>query len=438
MVRFRIETRFKESEIGQLEIKGLDAHYLVAQGVCGKIPLDWEMKKINDDYEVNTGRRVSPNLNGSVPVYGASGFSGYSNDFITDGDTIVTGRVGTLGQFFFVKNKADISDNALYITTRKRGSNLKFLYYFMKNVLKDIDEVLNVGTSQPLIKQSEMRRFLIPFPREEEKSRITDVLTYFDDLIENKEAQNNILGKTAIAVFRNWFINFEPFKDGGFQGSLLGEIPKGWEVKPIGDIANLKNGFPYTGKEKFGEPVEGGHLFITLNNVTQGGGFKPKYFWIKTSKLQERHLLDEGDLIMTNIHFGVGGLEAGRLMATPALVTFPFDYKQKKAAYSMDITRILPLEDSYKFYLYLYLVITREDSVSFSTGTGVLHLDIKNFKRNKMVVCPPSQILAKFASLVQPLFQKIASNQKQIAVLRKIRDTLLPLLVFGKLRVDEV
>jgi type I restriction enzyme S subunit len=69
---------------------------------------------------------------------------------------------------------------------------------------------------------------------------------------------------------------------------------------------------------------------------------------------------------------------------------------------------------------------------------GVWGFDLKNFKENYFIPIPPPPILQKFHSLVEPLFQKIILNQKQIMVLRKIRDTLLPLLVFGKLRVEGI
>ncbi|MEM2145017.1 MAG: restriction endonuclease subunit S [Candidatus Jordarchaeaceae archaeon] len=119
MVRFRWEVNFKESEIGMLTTKGT-AHYIFAHGVCGKIPKDWKVKRINEDYDVNTGERVSPTSEGPFPVYGANGFSGYSHNFLIDKDAIITGRVGTIGQVYRVNSKSNISDNALYITKKRK------------------------------------------------------------------------------------------------------------------------------------------------------------------------------------------------------------------------------------------------------------------------------------------------------------------------------
>jgi type I restriction enzyme S subunit len=238
-----------------------------------------------------------------------------------------------------------------------------------------------------------------------------------------------------MAIFKSWFIDFEPFRDGEFVYSeeLGKEIPKGWEVKKIGELAELTNGISYKGDEKYEEPIDDGMIFITLNNILRGGGFKTEYSWIKSERIKEHQTLNEEDLIIANTDM----TQEAKVIGSPAIVVFPSDYKGK-GVYSHHITKITPKKREFKFFLYSYLKITQNENATFSTGTNVLGLDIDNFKRNKIVILPPSHILQSFHSLVEPLFQKIILNQKQIMTLRKIRDTLLPLLVFGKLRVEEV
>jgi len=316
----------------------------------------------------------------------------------------------------------------------------KFSNYFLYSYLKVSQEenatfangvnVLHLDLNQFFLHKS------IPFPSQPEQSRIATVLSWFDDLIENKKRQNEILEKTAEAIFKNWFVDFEPFKDEEFVYSeeLGRRIPKGWEVKPIGKIAELKSGISYSGEEKFEEPIEGSYIFITLNNTIEGGGFKPVYAWIKSDRIKHDHFLEEGDLILPNTE----QTKDERLLGSPGSVFFPYYYDKQVGIYSMDIVKVKPFEDYYKFFLYFYLKITREESASFHTGTTVLHFDRKNFGRNKLIPLPSPEIIQKFHSFVDPFFQKIILNQKQIMLLRKIRDTLLPLLVFGKLRVEEI
>jgi type I restriction enzyme S subunit len=274
----------------------------------------------------------------------------------------------------------------------------------------------------------------IPYPKPSEQIRIATVLSCFDELIENKKRQKDILEATASAIFKNWFVDFEPFKDGGFVESELGEIPVGWDIRPIGELADVRNGSSYTGEEKFEDQVEGSHIFITLNNAIEGGGFKPVYAWIKSDRLKEYHFLEEGDLIIPNTE----QTKDERLLGSPGIVFFPPEYVDKKGVYSHHITKISPHSEEYKLFLYFLLRFTRENSASFATGTGVLGMDIENFRKNKLVIVPPSRVIRRFRSIIEPLVQKVIVNQKQIMILRRVRDDLLPLLVFGKLRVEEV
>jgi type I restriction enzyme S subunit len=324
------------------------------------------------------------------------------------------------------------------MTLLPKSIDKKFLYFSMQlNFISGrIDETIT-GTGQPQITKETLEPFLIIYPPLPEQSRIATVLSYFDDLIEVKKRQNEILEKTAMAIFKSWFIDFEPFRDGEFVYSekLGKEIPKGWEVKKIGEVADLKNGLSYKGSEKFNEQIHGSLIFITLNNIIEGGGFKTEYAWIKSERIKNQHLLKEGDIIFANTE----QTKTGRLLGTPAFVIFPTQYSKSVGVFSHHLTKINPKDFRMKYFFYLlFRLYQQEFAQSFHTGTGVWGFDLQNFKTNYLIPIPPSHILQSFHSLVEPLFQKIILNQKQIMTLRKIRDTLLPLLVFGKLRIEEV
>ena len=321
---------------------------------------------------------------------------------------------------------------------RKGTIDKRFLFFLMNlnYISGSIDETIT-GTGQPQITKETLTPFNIVYPPFPEQSRIATVLSWFDDLIENKKRQNEILEKTAMAIFKSWFVDFEPFKDGEFVYSeeLGREIPKGWEVKSIGEIADFKNGLSYKGSEKLNEPVEGSYVFVNLNNIKEGGGFKTEYAWIKSERLKERHFLKEGDMIFANTE----QTKSGRLLGTPAIAIFPLEYGKKVGVYSHHITKVILDLPFLKYYLYLEMLLKQEFiAQSFHTGTGVWGFDIENFKEDHFLLVPSQSILQKFHSLAEPLFQKIILNQKQIMLLRKIRDALLPKLVFGKLRVEEI
>jgi type I restriction enzyme S subunit len=285
-----------------------------------------------------------------------------------------------------------------------------------------------------IITQNGLKNLIIPLPPLPEQSRIANVLSWFDDLIQNKERQNEILEKTAMAIFKSWFIDFELFRDEEFvyNEELRREIPKEWKVKRLGELVKTFKGISYKSSEKYQEYIEEGYIFITLDNFVRGGGFKNEYSWIKSERIKPSHLVKEGDLIIALTDM----TQNAQVVGSPAIVILPKGFDV--GLISLDCMKLEPVVENLKYYLYMFLKNTQEDNSTFANGVNVLHLMVNNFLNGKILFLPPSHILQSFHSLVEPLFQKIILNQKQIMTLKKVRDTILPLLVFGKLRVQEI
>ena len=414
-MKFRWETKFKKTEIGE-------------------IPKDWEVKKLGEVVEVEWG---NTNLTKKIykedgyPVFSATGQDGYADFYEREGEAVIVSAIGAYcGVCFYAKNKWTAIKNTLVLQNKKIPCDIKFLFYF----LNDKEKWPELGSGQPFISKSAAEEVLIVYPPLPEQSRIANVLSWFDDLIEVKKRQNEILEKIAMAIFKSWFIDFEPFRDGErvYSEELGKEIPKGWEVKKLGEVVRTFKGISYKSDEKYQEYIEGAYVFITLDNFMRGGGFKTEYSWIKSERIKPSHLVKESDLIiaLTDI------TQEAQVVGAPAIITLPQGFEV--GVISLDCMKIDPITEHLKHYLYIYLKNTQEENSTFANGVNVLHLIINNFLSGKLILIPPSPILQSFHSLVEPLFQKIILNQKQIMILRKIRDTLLPLLVFGKLRVEEV
>ncbi|AKB77452.1 Type I restriction-modification system, specificity subunit S [Methanosarcina horonobensis HB-1 = JCM 15518] len=139
----------------------------------------------------------------------------------------------------------------------------------------------------------------------------------------------------------------------------MGEIPEGWGVKSISELADFVKGFSYKGSEKFTEPPS--KVFVTLNNVYEGGGFKPEYAWIQSDRTKERHLVREGDLIILNTE----QTKDRRLLGFPAIVYFPHNYRDETGVFSHHITKVTPFDDRYKNYLHFHLYFTQIETLSF-------------------------------------------------------------------------
>ena len=395
MLKFKWETEFKETEIGE-------------------IPKDWDVRKMRDLFKIESGRRPPEvNDNGKFEVWGANGFMGYTTSYNYCGEFLITGRVGTLGHVFYIPENVKIwvSDNALIITKDKDKVIVKFYFYHLKIRKGEIEE-LNVGSTQPLITQRDLKEIKIPYPSPIEQSRIATVLSWFDDLIENKKRQNEILEKVAMAIFKSWFVDFEPFKDEEFvyNEELGKEIPKGWEVKKLGEFAEIIMG--QSPSSKYYNMEGKGLPFI------QGRGQYGKYTPETTVYCSRLLKVAKPNDVLVTVRAPVGELNLADR-----------EYVIGRGVAS--------LRSKYWTFLFLYLLTDNERLKSYERGTtydAITREELDAFP----LLLPPQPILQRFHSLVEPLFQKIILNQKQIMVLRKIRDALLPKLVFGKLRVEEI
>ena len=429
MVKFKWETEFKETEIGE-------------------IPKDWEEVSISDSSFVIIMGQSPPskyyNKEGKGMPF-IQGRKDFGDLYITP--TTYTEKCGKIappnsvlltvrapvGDVNITKDEVCIGRGlaAIYHINGNPTLN-RFIYYVLVGLKDYIASLGERGTTYEEIIKEDLENILIPHPSPAEQSHIATVLSWFDDLIENKKRQNEILEKVAMVIFKSWFVDFEPFKDEEFiyNKGLGKEIPKGWEVKPIGEVADFVKGLSYRSNELVDNSTEG-EIFITLKIFKRGGGFRPEYKYYKGNRYSKEQIVHDSDLVIALTDM----TSDAKVVGAPALVILPPD--RNKGILSLDAVK-LNVPQYMKEYIYLYLKDSQEENSTFANGVNVLHLNLNLFKVGKLILIPPQSILQRFHSLVEPLFQKIILNQKQIMVLRKIRDALLPKLVFGKLRVEEI
>jgi len=403
VLRFRWETEFKETEIGE-------------------IPREWEVRKLGDN-------RFFKILPSGIKEF--EGFKEYLSTSSVEGSEIVkieevitydkrpsranmqpvensVWLARMINSPKFLKANKDLIENKILSTgflgiqTKAKETCDYLFYYIQTREFQEYKDAFVTGAVQESLTNESAKDLLVIIPPLPEQSRIATVLSWFDDLIEVKKRQNEILEKTAMAIFKSWFIDFEPFRDGEFVYSeeLGKEIPKGWEVKRIIDLSGIVSG-------------RGRYLIEASEGIYPLWGANGVLGYIDNYDL-------EGFSIITG---RVGTL--GNVFLV-----------EGKFAISDNVLCIIPHQDFWVFFLFLWIK-SQIDFESLNVGTSQ-PLITKTALVNQPLIFPPSPILQSFHSLIEPLFQKIILNQKQIMTLRKIRDTLLPLLVFGKLRVEEV
>jgi type I restriction enzyme, S subunit len=319
-----------------------------------------------------------------------------------------------------------------------------YLYYYLKSPHARHFMVSNSnGTTVIHLTTKNVPNMIIPLPDIDEQKSIAKILSDLDSKIENNEKNRVLLEQFIDILFKHWFVDFEfpnengnPFKSNGgkMKSSKRGDVPEMWNIDVFETIVKAQRGFSYTGKEK--DKMSGDYVFLTLNNIAENGGFKPKFSWLTSDRLKERHYISEMDLIIANTHFGVGGANIARLLGCPALVFFPHNYHKNTGVFSHHVTKIIPFNPRMKYFLYFFLKqIHTEMASAYRTGTSVAGLDTNNFMKKCFAIKPSDEVLEKFNFIVEPIFAKLALIFKENISLSSIRDSLLPKIVTGKIEI---
>ncbi len=322
---------------------------------------------------------------------------------------------------------AQLNDNNVALAQRvvtlrgKSGTldNTYLKYYFLSRVGQQRLKARETGTTVTGIKQSELKEVLVDVPPYEVQVKIASILSSLDDKIEVNRRINENLEQQAQALFKSWFVDFEPFKDGGFVESELGMIPKGWRVGLfIENIDVMPGGTPSTGNSEYWDggtipffspkDVNGVYCFETEKRITESG-----------LNNCSSHLYPENTLFIT----------ARGTVGKICLTGVPMAMNQSNYA-------LVAKEDVGKFYLYLLAQTLVRVLLKKSNGAVFSAITTRDFK--EPTIMPPAYIMKKFEKIVSPLFKMIHRTSQESRRLASLRDTLLPRLMSGEIRVDEI
>jgi type I restriction enzyme S subunit len=396
----------------------------------GQIPEDWEVKKAQDciesiiDYRGKTPKKTVT----GIPLITAKVIKGGHIDFsqceyIADedyddwmirglpkkGDVVLTTE-GPLGEVAQLDDRKIALAQRIVTLRGKRGvlNNNYLKYYLISSRGQHELHSRETGTTVQGIKQSEFKKIDIILPSFSEQTAIAKILSDFDSKIELLQKQNKTLEAIGQAIFKHWFVDFEfpneegkPYKSSGgelvFNDELGKEIPKGWEVGNYKEIVSVS-----TGKGlKRDEFVDNGKYPVLGANGELGRA--------------DNHLFNE------------------RLILTGRVGTLGTVYLVNDKVWISDNVLISqPLSE--ENYYFAYFTIKKFNIQSLNRGSTqplITQTDLKN----QDVIIPDSRNLKEFHHIICSLFNKIDSNKLQIQSLQKIRDSLLPKLMSGEIRV---
>lgn len=261
-----------------------------------------------------------------------------------------------------------------------------------------------------------MKVILPPYSTQQ---KIANILSSLDDKIEVNRRINEQLEELAVALFKSWFVDFEPFKDGEFVESELGMIPKGWKVCELQELVNIKRGGSPRPIQNF--LAETGYKWLKISDATSTSSpfiYEIKEC-IKEEGLSKTVFLKAGNLVLSN-------------SATPGIPKF------------LGIDSCI--HDGWLYFPksslsneFLYLLFKYKRNYLISQGNGSVFTNLKtDIVKMLQLAIPDDSIISSFDIVIKSIFENIKKNQQEIHHLTTLRDTLLPKLMSGEIDVNEV
>lgn len=384
----------------------------------GGVSMEWKEDVLGNVLEVKYGKDHKKLADGQYPVYGSGGLMRYVDSKLYDGPSILIPRKGTLNNIMFVESPFWTVDTMFWSIINTDKVDPKFLFY---SICKRDFASMNVGSAVPSMTVNILNDIQISYPKNiEDQRRIASILSSLDRKIELNNKINADLEEMAQAIFKNWFVDFEPFKDGKFVDSELGMIPEGWKVGTLGDMGTIVCGKTPSkaNSNYYGSDIP----FIKIPDM-HGNVF------VESS---EDRLTEQGSLSQIKKLIPPYSLMVS-CIATVGLVSI----NTKPSHTNQQINTIIPHNKSALFYLYQYIKNNEELLKNMGRGgTTTLNVNTKSFSNIRLFI--PSDIaLLQFHQIVEGLFKKIELNMQESRTLSLLRDTLLPRLMSGELEVPE-
>jgi len=416
-------------------------------------PKHWTRKKLGEIADVNWGdtsvTKASYVATG-YPAYSASGPDGFLPYADYNRTGIVLSAIGAeCGRTWLVKGKWSCIKNTIRFWSIHPDVDTEFLYWLTCNPAIWPKR----GSAQPFISQSDARNLIVAYPPIQEQRAIAHILGTLDDKIELNRKINETLEQMARAIFKSWFIDFEPVRakmEGRWEkGQSLpglpahlydlfpdclvctefGEIPEGWEFEKIGNLVQVIKGRSYKSEEL----RESDTALITLKSFARGGGYRPEGLKPFIGDYKFEQVVAPGEVIIACTDI----TQSADVIGHAALVRRSPRYQRLVA--SLDIFVVRPADEKITPAFLYYLSSTEsfiEHNFSYVTGTTVLHL-AKEAVTSFTFPLPPQRLIQVFTSFSNYIFNRIQQVEIENENLASLRDILLPKLMRGELRIQE-
>jgi type I restriction enzyme S subunit len=391
--------------------------------VTGKTPSSKNPEYFGDEIPFVTPtdyKNYHKNIYSSERYLSQAGKEVLGNKLLPINSVIVTCIGSDMGKVAINKVECITNQQINSIILKRDLADSDFIYYTLISMQEYLKMLARGGTTMPIVNKStfeEIKLLLPPFP---EQKAIAATLSALDDMIELNNQINKTLEEMAQAIFKSWFVDFEPFKNGEFEESELGLIPKGWRVGKLSDVGEIiGGGTPSKSKPEYYAEI--GIPWIT-----------PKDLSINKNKYISRGEIDISEL---------GLRESSARLMPKGTVLFssraPIGYiaiAKNAVTTNQGFKSVVPFENISSEYIYLLLKNSVNEIESRATGSTFKEISGGEMKKVPIIL-PPKEIIRKFNEIATTLGKTQASLEDENSILMSIRDTLLPKLMTGEIRV---
>ncbi len=399
---------------------------------------EWRETKLSEVIELIGGgtpkTKVSEYWNGNIPwlsvvdfntgnkfVYNTEkkitelGLRHSSTNLLEAGDIIISAR-GTVGVIAMLGGKMAFNQSCYGIKAIDQISTNNYVYYLLRDVVSNFLQIAHGGVFDTITRDT-FKEVEVSLPPLSEQKAIAEVLSSLDDKIDLLHRQNKTLEQMAETLFRQWFVE---------------EAQDDWEEVILSDIAEVKNGFSFSSKSYSEYHAESLEVF-KMGHISKESGLKknPKKNFVDRTPNLEKYILKKNDIVlaMTDMKDNVV------ILGVPAMID-----KNNHYVLNQRVARIYLKSNNKLISPYLlYLQLKDKDNISIlqsKANSGVqVNLTTKSIKDIKILI-PPLDIQDRKSQTITHFFTKIETNDNQIRTLESLRDTLLPKLMSGKIRVS--
>ena len=320
------------------------------------------------------------------------------------------GSVGRIGKMRDYKPGFYVNQRVAIVRVNPEKANPVFIFYQIATRSNELELFKKAnGAGQPNISAKQIGELPVVLPSTEQQQYIADVLSSYDDLIENNQKQIKLLEEAAQLLYKEWFVDLR------FPGheniTITDGIPEGWTVQSMNDIAEYINGYAF-------KPTDWGTVGKPIIKIKEmGSGVTTDTPRNTGEDIPEKYNVTAGDILFS-------------WSATLSAMI----WDEEDGLLNQHLFKVIPGEGISREFVLQSILKTLDEFSNLTTGSTMKHIQRGKLKEVKVNV-PPTELMEQYRNISEPIRERILNVKQQTILLREARDRLLPKLMSGEIEV---